>query len=266
MSISNIEWTDETWNPLTGCNKVSTGCLNCYAEETSKWLKGMGNRRYLNGFDLTLHYDKLCDPEHWAKGQLIFVNSMSDLFHEDVPFDFIREVFATMCRADQHIYQILTKRAERLRMLASDLPWPSHVWMGVSVENDEPIGSGVYAPTHRIDDLRATEAAMKWLSLEPLIGPLPDLDLTGIDWVVVGGESTKKTDGSRPLSVDWVRDIIRQCRMQAVPVFVKQLGTAWAVNSETYVQHKKGGDPTLWPHDVRVREYPLRDLSHVTLG
>lgn len=264
MSNSLIEWTGKTWNPLTGCDKVSHGCLNCYMFREAMRLRKMGNRRYKNDTDLTLHPDIIDKPKSWKKGSLIFVNSMSDLFHEGVPPEFIRAAFETMHVADQHIYQILTKRGKRLRRLGPELPWPDHIWMGVSVENDEPIGKSGYAPTDRIDDLRASGAQVTWLSIEPLLGPLPSLDLSDIDWVVVGGESTKKKDEARPLKLKWVRSIIERCRAQGVPVFVKQLGTAWAAESGTYAVNKKGGDPSVWPKDLRIREYP--DTDHPVLA
>jgi protein gp37 len=208
-----IEWVDATWNPLTGCTKVSPGCAHCYAERLSKRLKLMGNPNYANGFRVFLHEHMLAQPLKWKKPQRVFVNSMSDLYHKDVPFNFIHKVFDVMCRADWHIFKILTKRAERLEELSPRLPWPDNIWQGVSVENADY--------TWRIDHLRRTGAKTKFLSIEPLLGPIPDLDLTGIDWIIIGGESGP---GARPMAKEWVFDIIAQARAHAVPVFFKQWG------------------------------------------
>jgi protein gp37 len=219
MSLSAIEWTESTWNPLTGCTKVSAGCAHCYAEVMARRLRAMelarGNTRgkYRRGFKLTIHRTEISKPLDWKKPQNIFVNSMSDLFHEDVPLDFILKVFDTMNAANWHRYQILTKRSVRLRELNAQLQWAPHIWMGTTVENSDCIA--------RIDDLRATAAHIKFLSLEPLLGPLPDLDLTGIDWAIVGGESGVR---SRPMSEEWVLDIRDQCADQGVRFFFKQWG------------------------------------------
>ena len=210
---STIEWVTATWNPLTGCTKISPGCSHCYAERMSKRLKLMGNRNYANAFEVTLHEHMLAQPLQWKKRQRVFVNSMSDLYHKDVPFDFIHKVFEVMCRADWHVFKILTKRAERLEELSPRLPWPDNVWHGVSVENEDY--------TWRIDHLRRTGAKTKFLSIEPLLGPIPKLDLTGIDWIIIGGESGP---AARPMAKEWVLDIIAQARAQAVPVFFKQWG------------------------------------------
>ena len=210
---SAIEWTESTWNPVTGCTKVSPGCAHCYAERMARRLQAMGQPNYRHGFRPTVHPRALDLPLSWRKPQMIFVNSMSDLFHEDVPVDFIRRAFRIMGQADWHQFQVLTKRSERLRELAPALDWPENVWMGVSVENAE------YA--FRIDDLRATAAALKFLSIEPLLGPLPDLELNGIDWVIVGGESGP---GARPMAESWARDIRDQCVDAGVPFFFKQWG------------------------------------------
>ncbi|TVL97417.1 MAG: hypothetical protein CV087_22320, partial [Candidatus Brocadia sp. WS118] len=196
MSTSKIEWTGKTWNPTTGCDKVSPGCKHCYADRMAKRLQAMGQEKYRNGFQLTAHTSELNRPHTWAKPTLVFVNSMSDLFHKDVPDDFIKRVFKVMEQTPQHTYQVLTKRSERLAQLASQLQWPDNVWMGVSVENDKYLS--------RIDDLRKTSAQTKFLSLEPLLGPLSNLDLTGIDWVIVGGESGP---GARSMKKAWVRDL-----------------------------------------------------------
>jgi protein gp37 len=213
MATSKIEWTESTWNPLTGCTKVSPGCKHCYAERMARRLQAMGLEKYRNGFKLTLHPEVLGDPLHWDKPQLIFVNSMSDLFHKDVPLDFIRQIFDIMNRAHWHTFQILTKRAERLLELDPLIAWPSNVWMGVSVENFDYI--------YRIHLLRQTHAAVKFLSCEPLLGPLPNLPLEGINWVIVGGESGPK---ARPMDTDWVREIRDQCLAVRVPFFFKQWG------------------------------------------
>jgi protein gp37 len=213
MARSAIEWTNETWNPVTGCDKISSGCKHCYAERLALRLRLMGQRNYANGFDVALHEGALERPLKWKKPRLVFVNSMSDLFHRDVPVDFIRRVFDVMRRANRHTYQILTKRAERLEQLSSSLAWESHIWAGVSLENED------YA--YRVDHLRRTGARVKFLSLEPLLGPLPNLDLAGIDWVIVGGESGP---GARPMQAAWVTDIREQCRRARVAFFFKQWG------------------------------------------
>jgi protein gp37 len=210
---SHIEWTDATWNPVTGCTKISPGCKHCYAERLARRLQLMGQANYRNGFELTLQPQMLDLPLRWRTPKRIFVNSMSDLFHKDVPALYIKDVFAVMARADWHQFQVLTKRADRLRELSSDLPWAPHIWMGVSVENPDYI--------HRIDDLRATKAAVKFLSLEPLLGPLPQLNLRSIDWVIVGGESGP---GARSMQPDWVTDIRNQCVHAGVAFFFKQWG------------------------------------------
>jgi protein gp37 len=213
MSSSKIEWTDSTWNPLTGCNKVSPGCKNCYAERMAARLKAMGNPNYQNGFQLTLHEHALNLPLTWKTPQYIFVNSMSDLFHEDVPLEFILRVFDVMRQASWHSFQVLTKRSSRLAELSPSIQWPDNVWMGVSVENANY--------TSRINHLRQTLAKTKFLSLEPLLGPIPNLDLHGIDWVIVGGESGPS---ARPMAEEWVIDIKEQCLASNVPFFFKQWG------------------------------------------
>ena len=213
MSTSKIEWTESTWNPLTGCTKVSPGCKHCYAERMAKRLQAMGQEKYSNGFKLTLHPEVLEDPLKWVKPQMIFVNSMSDLFHKDVPLEFIQAVFDVIRRAHWHTFQVLTKRAERLSELDSFLTWPDNLWMGVSVENQEY--------TFRIDYLRQTHAKTKFLSLEPLLGAIPHMNLTGINWVIVGGESGP---GARPIQPEWVTDIRDQCLAAKVPFFFKQWG------------------------------------------
>lgn len=213
MAHSAIEWTNATWNPVTGCTKISPGCKHCYAERMAHRLQSMSQPNYANGFKVTLHEHMLERPLGWKQPLLIFVNSMSDLFHDDVPLDFIQRVFEVMGRADWHRFQILTKRSERLLAVQNQLAWPDNVWMGVSVENE--------AYQFRIDNLRHTGARVKFLSLEPLLGPLPSLDLTGIDWVIVGGESGP---GARPMAAEWVLDIRQQCLRAGVPFFFKQWG------------------------------------------
>lgn len=239
-TISTIEWTEMTWNPVTGCRKVSQGCKHCYAERMARRLHAMGSCRYVNNFDPTLHWDLIEVPLRWKRPRIIFVNSMSDLFQEDVPFEFIERVFATMARCPQHTFQILTKRSARLRDLASSLRWPANVWMGVSVENARVIG--------RVDHLRAVPAAVRFLSCEPLIGPLPSLPLSGIHWVIVGGESGPK---ARPMEELWVQEIRRQCRAACVAFFFKQWGgkrkdlTGRKLNGRTYDEMPRSKNS--WP-------------------
>ena len=210
---SPIEWTEATWNPVTGCTKLSPGCAHCYAEQMAKRLQAMGQRNYVRGFALTLQEQMLDLPLRWRRPKRIFVNSMSDMFHADVPAAFIQNAFGVMRRADWHEYQILTKRSERLLELDSVLPWAPHIWMGVSVENARFV--------HRVEHLRNTRAHVKFLSLEPLLGPLPRLDLRGIDWVIVGGESGPR---ARLTQRSWVLDIRDQCRAAGVAFFFKQWG------------------------------------------
>lgn len=219
---SGIEWTEATWNPTTGCDRVSPGCNNCYALTMAKRLKAMGSAKYQDdgdpatsgpGFRLTLHPGSLHLPRSWRTPRLVFVDSMSDLFHPDVPTGYLRDVFAVMQETTQHTFQVLTKRSHRLRDLAEDLDWPENVWMGVSVENNRY--------RFRIDHLRTVPATVRFLSLEPLIGPLPDLDLTAIHWVIVGGESGPR---ARPMVESWVQDIRDQCCSADVPFFFKQWG------------------------------------------
>ena len=223
-SSSDIEWTDATWNPVAGCTVLSPGCTNCYAMRMAARLHAMGQpkysgltrksgRRYVWTGNVRLDWASLDVPETWRKGRRIFVNSMSDLFHEDVPEEFIQAVFGVMTRTPRHIYQVLTKRADRLAAVSPQLAWPANVWMGVSVESAD------FAD--RIDWLRSTGAKVKFLSLEPLLGPLPDLDLRDIDWVIVGGESGP---GARPMDPAWVRDLRDQCVKAQVPFHFKQWG------------------------------------------
>lgn len=212
---TTIEWTDMTWNPVTGCTKISQGCKHCYAERMAHRLHAMGASRYANEFRLTLHEDLLDRPKSWRRPRRVFVNSMSDLFHDDVPVGFIRRAFDTMAACPQHCFQILTKRSRRLRELAPDLPWPSNIWMGVSVENQSVV--------KRVEDLAKTPAVVRFLSCEPLIGPLERLPLEGIHWVIVGGESGP---GARPMLSSWVQRILTQCRAADVAFFFKQWGGA----------------------------------------
>ncbi len=210
---STIEWTDATWNPVTGCSKISPGCKNCYAERMAKRLRAMGQPRYRNGFAVTLQPDVLDAPLRWRSTRLIFVNSMSDLFHEEVPVEYVQAVFRTMEAASWHVFQVLTKRADRLEQLAPKLPWPSNVWMGVSVENADY--------TRRVRHLQRVPATVRFLSVEPLLGPIPHLPLSGIHWVIAGGESGPH---ARPVEPAWIRGIRDQCVARKVPFFFKQWG------------------------------------------
>lgn len=210
---SPIEWTDATWNPVTGCTKISPGCKHCYAERMSKRLEAMGNKNYRNGFEVTLQPHMLDLPLRWKGSKRIFVNSMSDLFHKDVPLSYIQDVFSVMERASWHQYQVLTKRSDRLLELSAKLPWPRQIWMGISVENEDYV--------ERIDHLRKTGAFVKFLSVEPLLGPIRKLNLRGIDWVIVGGESGPR---SRPMEAEWVTDIRNQCQKAGTAFFFKQWG------------------------------------------
>jgi protein gp37 len=210
---SKIEWTESTWNPVTGCTKISAGCRNCYAERMALRLKAAGSPNYARGFRVTLHEHALEIPLRWKRPRAIFVNSMSDLFHKDVPFDFISKIFDVMNRASQHRFQILTKRSERLLELSARLTWPENVWMGVTVENNEC--------AFRIDHLRQTDAAIKFISLEPLLGPISRINIEGIDWVIVGGESGPK---ARPMKPEWATNIRDQSLAAGIPFFFKQWG------------------------------------------
>jgi len=210
---TKIEWTESTWNPVTGCTKISSGCQNCYAERMAKRLHAMGQKNYANQFEVTLHPHTLEKPRHWKKPQMVFVNSMSDLFHEKVPLKFIQKVFDVMNSTPQHTYQVLTKRAERLAELAPKLNWSENIWMGVTVENDETVP--------RVDCLRKVRSVVRFLSLEPLLSSLPSLELDGIDWVIVGGESGP---GARPILEEWVLEIRDLCELTGVPFFFKQWG------------------------------------------
>ena len=221
MSRSGIEWTESTWNPLTGCTKISPGCKYCYAERMAKRLKAMGQSNYINGFRLSMHDHVLEKPLEWKTPQVVFVNSMSDLFHKEVPLEFIHRVFDVMKCAYWHQFQVLTKRSERLVELNPYLEWMDNIWMGVSIENKDYV--------YRIDNLRKTGAKKKFLSIEPLLGPLPKMDLKEINWVIVGGESGP---GARPLEREWVIGVRDQCLKEKIPFFFKQWGG---------VQKKKAG-------------------------
>ncbi|MFC8793314.1 DUF5131 family protein [Streptomyces cinereoruber] len=243
---SSIEWTEATWNPTTGCDRVSSGCDNCYALTLAKRLKAMGSAKYQNdgdprtsgpGFGLTVHPEALRVPLGWKSPRTVFVNSMSDLFHARVPLDYVRQVFEVMAATPQHTYQVLTKRARRLRQVAGRLEWPSNVWMGVSVESVKELP--------RVDDLRQVPAAVRFLSCEPLLGPLPGLELAGIDWVIVGGESGP---GARPMNIGWACDIVELCRQSGTAAFVKQLGSCW-----DKAHHK---DMERFPAALQMRSYP----------
>ncbi len=283
MTDTAIEWTNKVWNPSTGCDQISEGCDNCYALTMARRLKAMGSAKYQTdgdprtsgpGFGLAIHPDALGEPLRWRKPAKVFVNSMSDLFHARVPREFLAQVFAVMSVTPQHTYQILTKRPERMArivasaefrdLLADEAPmwsagnpdlaqdhtrsaWPfGNVWLGTSIESD--------GYSRRADHLRNTPAAVRFISAEPLLGPLPSLDLTGIDWLIIGGESGH---GSRPMDLAWVYDLIGKARAAGTAVFVKQLGAVWAGGG-------KGGDWSKWPADLAIREYPKTTVEAVT--
>ncbi|MDB4920846.1 DUF5131 family protein [Mucilaginibacter sp.] len=237
MAQSNIEWTELTWNPVTGCTKISPGCKFCYAEVMSKRLKAMGVDKYKDGFKIRIHADALNIPYTWKKSKVVFVNSMSDLFHPDVPVEFIKAVFSVMNNTPQHIYQVLTKRSDRLLKLSDELNWTNNIWMGVSVESEEY--------TYRINELSQTKAKTKFLSIEPLIEPVKTLNLNKIDWVIVGGESGHK---ARPIKKEWIDFIKSECVYNKVAFFFKQWGKPkFNINPEDptilteHPQHAKGG-------------------------
>jgi protein gp37 len=301
MAETSIEWTHRpdsvgrTWNPTTGCDKISAGCDNCYALTLAKRLKAMGSAKYQNdgdprtsgpGFGVTTHPDALTEPLRWRKPATVFVNSMSDLFHAKVPREFVARIWAVMAATPQHTYQILSKRPERMARILNDecrcgsghtpgvhfrsamdwastphsptyvpgiepgtyhrIQWPlPNVWLGTSIELDEHVA--------RADRLRETPAAVRFISAEPLLGPLPSLYLTGIDWLILGGESGH---GARPMDLGWVRELIAKARDAGSAVFVKQLGTVWAGGG-------KGGDWNTWDDDLRIREYPTTGQTAV---
>jgi protein gp37 len=211
--LSSIEWTEVTWNPVTGCSKVSPGCKNCYADRMARRLKAMGNIRYRNGFELALHHAVLKEPLRWKTSRLIFVNSMSDLFHPKIPASFIIEVFKIMNLANWHIFQVLTKRPERLAKLSDKLNWSNNIWIGTSVENSDYI--------YRIDQLKKAKAHIKFISIEPMLGPILHFPVNGIDWVIVGGESGPR---ARVIKLEWVRLIRDICLKNEIPFFFKQWG------------------------------------------
>jgi protein gp37 len=210
---SSLEWTEATWNPVTGCTRISAGCAHCYAERMALRLQAAGMPKYRNGFQVARHEDELLTPQGWKKNRMVFLCSMGDLFHERVPFGFSLRVFMVMQACKQHKFQVLTKRSKRLRQFAHLLPWPENVWMGVTVEDSRVIS--------RIDDLRAVNATVRFLSCEPLIGDVGTLPLDGIDWVIVGGESGP---GARPMKEEWVLSIRNQCRKARVAFYFKQWG------------------------------------------
>lgn len=231
MAQSSIEWTEMTWNPTTGCSKISAGCKYCYAEVMSKRLQAMGVKKYADNFEVRMHENALNTPYTWKGSKIVFVNSMSDLFHEEIPLEFIKKVFNVMNDNPQHVFQVLTKRADRLYELHEELKWGHNIWMGVSVENRKVL--------KRIDLLRSTNASVKFLSCEPLLEDLDIINLDKIDWVIVGGESGHK---ARPMEIDWVLNIQEQCENSDVAFFFKQWGgknkkkAGRELNGKTYDQ------------------------------
>jgi len=248
---SSIEWTDLTWNPVTGCTKVSPGCQHCYAERMARRLHAMGHPRYERGFAPTCHEDLVDAPQRWRRRRMVFVNSMSDLFHEEVPPDFIARVFRSMNAASWHIFQILTKRSERLAQMADSLSWTPNIWMGVSIENSDY--------TYRMGHLRTVPAAVRFLSVEPMIGPIPQLPLLGIDWVVLGGESGP---GARPMAPSWACRVRDRCVRNGVPFFFKQWG---GVNKKRSGRELDGRTWDQMP-TARKRRRRSRPTRVVTIG
>lgn len=263
MAETAIEWATHVWNPVTGCDRVSPGCDHCYAMALARRLKAMGQPKYQRdgdsrtsgpGFGVTCHPDELNAPLRWSRPRLVFVNSMSDLFHPEVPDEFIRAVFTVMAAASRHTFQVLTKRPQRMAALVGSWavePSPN-VWLGTSIEIDRY--------NFRADYLRATPAAVRFLSLEPLLGPLPSLDLDRIDWAIIGGESGS---GARPLDEQWVRDLRDRCAASSTALFVKQLGSVWA---RACGLGGKGHDQEEWPDDLRVRQWPTSYRPLVSLA
>jgi protein gp37 len=262
MSASSIEWTEETWNPVRGCTKISPGCKHCYAETFAERWRGIKGHPYEQGFDLRLVPEKLNEPMSWRRPRTVFVNSMSDLFHDGVPFGFVHQVFQTMAvpECERHTFQILTKRPTRMRHFLDWLDrqprsWPldvmplPNVWLGVSVEDR--------ARRDRIDELRAMPAAIRFVSFEPLLEDVTPIDLTGIDWIIIGGESGH---GARGFSIDWARKLVDSARRDGCAVFVKQLGASPGdgVGNPIRLTKRKGNDPAEWPEDLRIREMPRR--------
>ena len=255
---STIEWTDATWNPIRGCTKISPGCKHCYAATFAERFRGVEGHPFEQGFDLRLVPDKLSDPLGWKKPRRIFVNSMSDLFHEGVSDDYILRVAEVMLEANWHTYQVLTKRPERMcDFLNSKLRFAAespHIWWGVSVE-DRKFG------VPRIAHLQAANVPVRFVSAEPLLEDLGSLDLSGINWLIVGGESGH---GARPFQLDWARNLIQQCRFQHVACFVKQFGRQpWDNGKPLKLKSSKGGDMNEWPEDIRVREFPFNSSKHL---
>lgn len=234
MANTKISWTDKSWNPISGCSKVSDGCKNCYAEVMAKRLQAMGIKGYENGFEVTLHPERLSEPYKWKKPQKIFVCSMSDLFHEGVPDCFILQILFSISHNKKHIFQILTKRIERVREWRNHISFNPNVWLGVTVESDKYL--------HRIKILKTIPAKTKFISFEPLLSPIPELDLSGIDWVIVGSESGYN---ARPMNIEWVRDIKKQCDKRGIAFFMKQIC-------------KNGRDIGYehYPMDLKVRNFP----------
>ena len=227
MAASKIEWTEETWNPITGCTKCSAGCLHCYAETFAKRLQAMGNERYKNAFQVTVHRDIFERPLEWQKPKMIFVNSMSDIFHEDIPDQEILDLFDVMNRANWHTFQVLTKRADRMLELSDRINWTDNIWMGVSVENRDAID--------RCERLKQTGAKVKFVSAEPLLESIADIDLDGIDWLIVGGESGA---GSRPMDEDWVIELRDKAKAEKVAFFFKQWGGTQKKKAGSLLQGK----------------------------
>lgn len=253
MASSKIEWTESTWNPVSGCTKISSGCNNCYAERMAKRLKMMGQPNYANGFQVTLHKHVLEYPLRWKKPQTIFVNSMSDLFHKQVPDSFIFEIIDIMKQAEWHQFQILTKRSERLKELAKKINWPKNVWIGVSIENEKI--------KYRIDDLRWIPAALRFVSLEPLLGPFESLDLKNIDWVIVGGESGPN---ARPMKKEWVIQIKEQCIKQNVPFFFKQWGGTNKKKTGRLLENRTWDEKPIQLIDLyKNHSFKRKSLSHL---
>jgi protein gp37 len=246
-NTTTIEWTDATWNPVTGCTKISAGCDNCYAERFSERFRGTPDHPFEYGFDLTLRPERIEQPLRWREPRMIFVNSMSDLFHKEIPTSFISRVCDTMEKAHWHTFQVLTKRSSLMRNFLrrryGDGRGPAHIWFGVSVEDGTKLS--------RVRHLQEAPAGVRFLSIEPLIGSIGKLDLTGIDWVIAGGESGPE---ARPMDLVWLLGLVDQCRESQVPLFIKQWGSVLA--RDAGLRHPKGGDPEEWPAELRIREWP----------
>ena len=243
---STIEWTEVTWNPVTGCTKISPGCKHCYAERLSKRLRAMGVDKYRDGFSITVHESTLAAPLQWRQPRLVFVNSMSDLFHKSVPSAFIEAVFAVMNQASHHTFQVLTKRPRRVALLDRRLRWTPNIWLGTSIESERWLG--------RLARLKETTAQTKFLSLEPLLGPLPGIPLQGIDWVIVGGESGP---GARPMAADWVRDIRDNCLISHVPFFFKQWGGVFKKRTGRRLDNR------IWDQMPKLKTAAASSISHI---